>query len=86
MIPFLKALLWDQAAARGTLLAIATAAGIFYAQPNGRSIEERLLTAAAASLGVGVASAGSPRSAAAADEIAELRARLDAISGPKIGP
>ena len=83
MIPFLKALLWDQAAARGTLLALATAAGIFYAQPNGRSIDERLLTAAGASLGVGVASAGSPRSKAAEDEITALKARLDAISGPK---
>ncbi len=86
MIPFLKALLWDQAAARGTLLALATAAGIFYAQPNGRGIEERLLNAALASLGVGVASAGSPRSAATAEELAELRARIDAISGPKPGP
>lgn len=86
MIPFLKALLWDQAIARGTLLTLATAAGLFYAQPNGRAIEERLLNAALASLGVGVASAGSPRSAAAADEIAALRARLDAIAGPKPGP
>ncbi len=83
MIPFLKAILWDQAAARGTLLALATAAGLFYAQPNGRGIEERLLNAALGSLGVGVASTGSPRSKATQDELAELRAKLEAIAGPK---
>ena len=83
MIPFLKAILWDMAAARAAVLAVATGVSLFIAQPVGRTLEERLLTAALGAVGTGAASAGSARSKAMQDELDALKARLDAIAGPK---
>ena len=86
MIPFLKALLWDQAAARAVIMAAVAAGGFFYAQPSSRSLEERIIGSIAGALLGGGAGLPSGRSKAAEEELAELRARLDAISGPKPGP
>ena len=80
MIPLLKSLLWDGAVARAAFDALLSIAGVYFAQPTGRTIEERLLTAVLVGGGVGAATAGSPRSKEAAEDIADLRARLDALT------
>ena len=86
MIPFLKALLWDQAAARAVLMALGTAGALFYAQPANRSIDERLIGSALGALVGGGIGAPSGRSKEAQAEIEALKARIDAVSGPKPGP
>ena len=83
MISILTALLWDQAAARAGILALLSIGGAYLAQPTGRSWQERLVTAAVVGGGVGAASAPSSRSKELEAELAELRGRLDVISGPK---
>lgn len=83
MIPFLKALLWDQASARAAIMAIVAAGGFFYAQPANRPLEERIVGAIAGAVLGGGAGLPSGRSKAAEEEIAALKARLDALSGPK---
>ena len=80
MVPLFKALLWDGAVARAAFIALLPIVGVFFAQPTGRTIEERLLAAVLVGGGVGAATAGSPRSKEAAEDIADLRARLDALA------
>ena len=82
MIPFLTAILWDQAAARVFWSGGITVLALFFAQPTGRTIEERLVTALAGGAGVGVVSAGSARSKEATAEIEALKARIAALEPP----
>jgi hypothetical protein len=51
MLTWLKAILWDEVAARTAFVALLSVAGAFVLQPQGRPVHERLLLAAVAALG-----------------------------------
>lgn len=61
MLTWLKAILWDQQAARAALLGAIAFASVYAAQPQGRSEWERAAIAAGITFGVGGAAVSGPK-------------------------